>query len=324
MRDGMRPYTVVYLPKDASQKISDPDDADALRRRALRRGRLSLIARPVGGVYAGRLHFCLSGRARNVHVRRRIRVRPPARPEQKNALKRLTNRATLTTPSPGWSKTSRTTTGEWASGGFLVLGFYTATALMDAHPALKAASPQALIADWFVGDDDHHNGAFFLFDCFGFNMFFGMPRSDRPRINSRASITGRRTSTNSSSNSAPWPLAEEIFQRQEQILERRNGARDLRRVLAGPQRPPSFEKGHASGDGGRRMVRRRGFVRAAEYLSDDREEQSRGEEHSGDGAVVARAMVGAGTARAWATFISVRRPRSWYRENVELLLEIST
>src|SRR5262245_3250993 len=55
-------------------------------------------------------------------------------------------------------------------------GFYTAAALMDPHPALKAASPQAPIADWFIGDDDHHNGAFFLFDCFSFNMFFGMPR----------------------------------------------------------------------------------------------------------------------------------------------------
>ncbi len=55
-------------------------------------------------------------------------------------------------------------------------GFYTVTALMDPHPALKAASPQAPIADWFLGDDDHHNGAFFVFDSFGFNMFFGMPR----------------------------------------------------------------------------------------------------------------------------------------------------
>src|SRR5262245_4670329 len=38
------------------------------------------------------------------------------------------------------------------------------------------------------------------------------------------------------------------------------------------------------------MVRRRGFVRAAEYLSDDRKEQPRREEHSGDGAMVAWAM----------------------------------
>ena len=29
-------------------------------------------------------------------------------------------------------------------------------------PALKAASPQAPIADWFIGDDFHHNGALFL------------------------------------------------------------------------------------------------------------------------------------------------------------------
>lgn len=38
-------------------------------------------------------------------------------------------------------------------------GFYTAAALPDAHPALKASSPQAPIADFFF-DDFHHNGAF--------------------------------------------------------------------------------------------------------------------------------------------------------------------
>jgi putative CocE/NonD family hydrolase len=55
-------------------------------------------------------------------------------------------------------------------------GFYTAAALHDPHPALRAASPQAPIADWFIGDDDHHNGALFVMDCFSFNTFFGMPR----------------------------------------------------------------------------------------------------------------------------------------------------
>src|SRR5688500_9626658 len=38
-------------------------------------------------------------------------------------------------------------------------GFYSAAALPDAHPALKAASPQAPIADFFF-DDFHHNGAY--------------------------------------------------------------------------------------------------------------------------------------------------------------------
>ena len=47
-------------------------------------------------------------------------------------------------------------------------GFYTAAGMIDSHPALKCASPQAPIADWFVGDDFHHNGAFYLSHAFGF------------------------------------------------------------------------------------------------------------------------------------------------------------
>ena len=38
-------------------------------------------------------------------------------------------------------------------------GFYSAASLPDAHPALKAVSPQAPIADFYF-DDFHHNGAF--------------------------------------------------------------------------------------------------------------------------------------------------------------------
>lgn len=55
-------------------------------------------------------------------------------------------------------------------------GFYAASGMIDAHPALKAVSPQAPIADWFVGDDFHHNGAFFLAHAFGFLANFGQPR----------------------------------------------------------------------------------------------------------------------------------------------------
>jgi len=38
-------------------------------------------------------------------------------------------------------------------------GFYTAAAIPDAHPALKASSPQAPISDFFF-DDFHHQGAY--------------------------------------------------------------------------------------------------------------------------------------------------------------------
>jgi hypothetical protein len=54
-------------------------------------------------------------------------------------------------------------------------GFYTSAGMIDAHPALKAASPQAPIADWFF-DDFHHHGAFFLPHFFNFMWGFGKPR----------------------------------------------------------------------------------------------------------------------------------------------------
>ena len=54
--------------------------------------------------------------------------------------------------------------GMW---GISYPGFYAAAGLIDAHPALKAASPQAPVADWFSSDDWHHNGAFLLAHAFG-------------------------------------------------------------------------------------------------------------------------------------------------------------
>lgn len=48
--------------------------------------------------------------------------------------------------------------GVW---GISYPGFYTSYALLSEHPALKAASPQAPIGDFYF-DDFHHNGAFLL------------------------------------------------------------------------------------------------------------------------------------------------------------------
>jgi putative CocE/NonD family hydrolase len=57
-------------------------------------------------------------------------------------------------------------------------GFYTSMGMIDSHPALKAASPQAPIADWFMGDDLHHNGAFFLAQNVNFFHWFESPSDD--------------------------------------------------------------------------------------------------------------------------------------------------
>jgi hypothetical protein len=58
-------------------------------------------------------------------------------------------------------------------------GFYAAFGLIDSHPALKAVSPQAPMADVGNGDDAYHNGAFFLAANFGFYTGF-WPRGPKP------------------------------------------------------------------------------------------------------------------------------------------------
>ncbi len=63
--------------------------------------------------------------------------------------------------------------GMW---GISYPGFYTAAGVIDAHPALVCASPQAPISDWFVGDDFHHNGALYLPHAYRFFNTFGRPR----------------------------------------------------------------------------------------------------------------------------------------------------
>src|SRR5690606_9718318 len=55
-------------------------------------------------------------------------------------------------------------------------GLYASMSLINAHPCLKAVSPQAPVTDWFLGDDRHHNGAFMLMGTFSFLSSFGRER----------------------------------------------------------------------------------------------------------------------------------------------------
>ncbi len=67
--------------------------------------------------------------------------------------------------------------GVW---GISYPGYYATYATIDAHPALKASSPQACIGDFFF-DDFHHNGAYLL-SYFRATSLFGTPRpnGDQP------------------------------------------------------------------------------------------------------------------------------------------------
>ena len=69
--------------------------------------------------------------------------------------------------------------GMW---GISYPGFYVSEAMIDAHPALVAVSPQAPVGDWFMGDDWHHNGTLFLahaFRWFAMNDRIGNDTSGR-------------------------------------------------------------------------------------------------------------------------------------------------
>jgi hypothetical protein len=57
-------------------------------------------------------------------------------------------------------------------------GFYTSASMIDSHPALVAASPQAPMTDLFLGDDAYHGGAFMLSAGYGFYAPFFHPQSE--------------------------------------------------------------------------------------------------------------------------------------------------
>jgi uncharacterized protein len=57
-------------------------------------------------------------------------------------------------------------------------GFYTSASIIDSHPALVAASPQAPMTDLFLGDDAYHGGTFMLSANFGFYAPFFHPQTE--------------------------------------------------------------------------------------------------------------------------------------------------
>jgi hypothetical protein len=175
MRDGVKLYTVIYSPKDALQKYpilmlrtpysAGPYGSDAYRPAlgpspAIAQEGYIFVYQDVRGTFMSEGEF------------EDVRPHIPNKRSNKDI-----DESSDTYDTIEWLiKNVPNNNGRVGIYGISYPGFYAATALMEAHPALKAASPQAPIADWFIGDDDHHNGALFLFDCFGFNAFFGMPR----------------------------------------------------------------------------------------------------------------------------------------------------
>jgi hypothetical protein len=70
--------------------------------------------------------------------------------------------------------------GVW---GISYPGFTAAMAAVSSHPAVLAVSPQAPMADLFIGDDGHHNGALYLAHYANYLYSVGQARKE-PTMNS--------------------------------------------------------------------------------------------------------------------------------------------
>ncbi|HEY1859676.1 MAG TPA: CocE/NonD family hydrolase, partial [Gemmataceae bacterium] len=177
MRDGKRLFTSVYVPKDQSQAYP------------MLLTRTPYTVRPYGvDQYRDNLgpspSFAKSGyifvyqdvRGRWMSEGDYVNMRPH-NPDKKGP--KEFDESTDTYDTIEWLvKHIENNNGKVGMWGISYPGFYTAAGMIDAHPALKAVSPQAPVTDWFVGDDWHHNGALFLPHMFNFMSGFDKPRPE--------------------------------------------------------------------------------------------------------------------------------------------------
>ncbi|RYY08767.1 MAG: CocE/NonD family hydrolase, partial [Cytophagaceae bacterium] len=175
MRDGAKLHTVVYAPRDADRV-----------RYPILLNRTPYSAGPYGpGHYRLRVNpnsfllregyiFAIQDvRGRYLSEGAFDDVRPAL---DKHPTKNDTDEGTDTFDTIEFLlKNGPKNNGRVGQLGISYPGFYTTMGLLSRHPALKAASPQAPVTDWFW-DDDHHNGAYFLTGTMGFWNNFGQPR----------------------------------------------------------------------------------------------------------------------------------------------------
>jgi putative CocE/NonD family hydrolase len=171
MRDGIKLHTAVYVPNNASETIKYP----------IMMQRTCYSVAPYGeDKYPSRLGpstFLMKDKY--IFVYQDVRGRwmsegtwtnmTPNNPG--NDASTPVDESSDTYDTIEWLlKNVRYNTGKVGQWGISYPGFYTVAGAIDAHPALKASSPQAPVSDFFF-DDFHHNGAFIQAYIFTFPVF---------------------------------------------------------------------------------------------------------------------------------------------------------
>ncbi|PTX91774.1 CocE/NonD family hydrolase [Opitutus sp. ER46] len=167
MRDGVRLFTRVYLPKDTSQRWpilltrtpyslkpygTDNYDAPEGSLLSFAKDKFILVTQDVRGRYGSEGTF--------EHVRPfQVEKRTPQQVDESSDAWDTIDWLVKNLPNHN---------GNVGMFGISYPGFYTSMGMIDTHPALKAVSPQAPITDWFINDDAHRNGALLLVQNFSF------------------------------------------------------------------------------------------------------------------------------------------------------------
>lgn len=154
-RDGVRLHTLVFTPKDQQESlpiiiertpygISDTDsDAINRRYRDLVHDGYIFVAQDIRGRYGSEGDF--------------VMTRPMHDPKDAKGV----DESTDTYDTIDWLiKNIKKNNGRVGILGVSYDGWLSAVATINAHPALKASSPQAPMTDAWLGDDFFHNGAF--------------------------------------------------------------------------------------------------------------------------------------------------------------------
>lgn len=180
MRDGKKLFTIVYTPKDQSRTW--PILMNRTCYNASSYGNYELHGHP--SRYLVEDGYIL--------VFQDVRGRYMSEGEFNNMTPNLPgnnpkNKKDIDESSDTWDtidwlvKNIKGNNGRVGIFGISYPGFYTAASLPDAHPALKACSPQAPIADFFF-DDFHHMGAYLQSYTAAFAVF-GYQKKDTTREN---------------------------------------------------------------------------------------------------------------------------------------------
>lgn len=185
MRDGVHLFTSVYVPKDSSQAY--PFLIDRTPYSVAPYG-VDLYRTQLGPSLdfdkAGYIFVFQDVRGRYMSEGTFIEMRPHVDSKKSN---HDVDDATDLYDTIDWLlKNVPNNNGNAGIWGISYPGFFTSASIIDSHPALKAASPEAPMTNLFMGDDAYHGGAFMLAANFGF--YGNFKPQENPQLPPRGSI----------------------------------------------------------------------------------------------------------------------------------------